>query len=104
MVPQDLPQTYHTETKLEGEPGNFGKLLVGGAVVGGAHPSAACAQRAMTGVQDTPFQPVPARVRAYAKLYRIYCALHDAFGTRDWNGNLHPVMKRLLEIRAKARR
>ncbi|NLX96752.1 MAG: hypothetical protein GXY83_11295 [Rhodopirellula sp.] len=36
MVPQDLPQTYHTETKLEGEPGNFGKLLVGGAVVGGA--------------------------------------------------------------------
>ena len=30
-------------------------------------------------------------------------ALHDAFGRSEWNGSLHPVMKRLLEIRSRAR-
>ncbi len=74
-----------------------------GAVVGGAHPSVACAQRAMTGVQDTPFKPVPARVRAYAKLYRIYCALHDAFGLPGHATDLSGLMPELIALRQAAR-
>jgi L-ribulokinase len=32
-------------------------------------------------------------------MYNIYRKLHDAFGTRDWHGQLDDVMKRLLEMR-----
>jgi len=30
--------------------------------------------------------------------------LHDAFGTRDWTGNLYDVMKTLLDIRNQVRK
>jgi hypothetical protein len=30
--------------------------------------------------------------------------LHDAFGTKDWNGNLFGVMKQLIDIRNRVRK
>ena len=76
---------------------------IAGAVVAGAHKSYADAQRAMTGVKKQVFTPNPRAHTVYCELYPLYRKLHDAFGTREWNGNLYDVMKRLLEIRQKAR-
>ncbi|HUD83325.1 MAG TPA: ribulokinase [Candidatus Saccharimonadales bacterium] len=76
---------------------------IAGAVVAGAHPNYPTAQKAMTGVKKKAFIPNPRAHAVYKELYALYHKLHDAFGTREWNGNLHDVMKRLLEIRAKAR-
>jgi L-ribulokinase len=76
---------------------------IAGAVVAGAHPNYPAAQKAMTGVKKRVFIPDPRAHAVYKELYELYRKLHDAFGTREWNGNLHDVMKRLLEIRAVAR-
>jgi len=76
---------------------------IAGAVVAGAHPNYPAAQKAMTGVKKRAFIPNPRAHAVYKELYELYRKLHDAFGTREWNGNLHDVMKRLLEIRAVAR-
>ena len=74
-----------------------------GAVVAGAHPNYPAAQKAMTGVQQRAFTPHAQAHAVYKELYGLYRKLHDAFGTKEWTGNLHEVMKRLLEIRAVAR-
>ncbi len=76
---------------------------VAGAVVGGAHQNYAEAQKAMTGVKKHVFLPNPQAHAVYRELYPLYRTLHDAFGTRTWNGNLHDVMKKLLEIRTRVR-
>jgi L-ribulokinase len=76
---------------------------VAGAVVAGAHKNYAEAQKAMTGVRKRVFLPNPQAHAMYRELYPLYRTLHDAFGAREWNGNLHNVMKKLLEIRARVR-
>ena len=43
------------------------------------------------------------RTRFTASCIRFTATLHDAFGTRDWNGNLYDVMKKLIEIRNRVR-
>ena len=37
-------------------------------------------------------------------LYAIYSMLHDAFGTKAWQGNLYDVMKKLIETRNRIRK
>ncbi|MGC9454152.1 MAG: ribulokinase [Phycisphaerae bacterium] len=76
---------------------------IAAAVAAGAHPDFPTAQRAMTGLKDRVYQPDPAAAAVYERLYALYKQLHDAFGTRDWNGNLHNVMKDLMDIRSDAR-
>jgi len=76
---------------------------IAGAVVAGVHPDFAAAQKAMTGLKPRGFQPNPEAHAVYRELYALYRKLHDAFGTREWAGNLHDVMKSLLEIRNRAR-
>ncbi len=80
---------------------------IAGAVVAGvkADGYANCqqAQKAMTGVKPKVFRANPKSRAVYKKLYALYSDLHDAFGTRQWRGNLHHVMKELLAIRGKAR-
>lgn len=76
---------------------------IAGAVVAGAHPDYAAAQQAMTGLKPRVFRPNPKAHGVYQRLYPLYRKLHDAFGTRDWSGNLFDVMKGLLEIRGKVR-
>jgi L-ribulokinase len=77
---------------------------VAGAVVAGAHPTFAAAQRAMTGLKPRDYKPSAAAHKVYRELYPLYRKLHDAFGTAEWQGNLHDVMKALIEIRTRARR
>lgn len=76
---------------------------VAAAVVAGAHRDFAAAQKAMTGLKPVVYKPDPKAQAVYRELYKLYRTLHDAFGTREWSGNLHGVMKKLIEIRAQAR-
>jgi L-ribulokinase len=77
---------------------------IAGAVVAGVHKDFGAAQKAMTGLKGRVFKPEPAAHAVYRELFGIYKTLHDAFGTRQWQGNLHGVMKRLIEIRNRARK
>ena len=77
---------------------------IAGAVVAGAHKNYGAAQKAMTGLKPRVFKPDPKAHAVYKELYTLYRQIHDAFGTKTWNGNLHSVMKRLIEIRGKARK
>ncbi len=74
-----------------------------GAVVGGAYRTAEEAQAKMVAYKDRVYVPDPASAAVYARLFVLYEALHDAFGTRDWSGNLAHVMKDLIAIREEAR-
>jgi L-ribulokinase len=77
---------------------------IAGAVVADAHRDFASAQKAMTGLRTKTYQPQPKAHAVYRQLYALYKTLHDAFGTREWNGNLFEVMKKLIEIRAQTRK
>ncbi len=77
---------------------------IAGAVVAGTHGNFALAQKAMTGLKSKSYQPDPQAHLVYRELYALYKTLHDAFGTREWSGNLYDVMKKLIEIRSRARR
>jgi L-ribulokinase len=77
---------------------------VAGAVVAGVHPDFASAQKAMTGLKPKIYEPDPQAHEVYRELYALYRTLHDAFGTREWNGNLYGVMKQLIDIRNRVRK
>ncbi len=77
---------------------------IAGAVVAGAYPNCEAAQRKMTGLKPRGFKPNPAAHAVYRELYALYKKLHDAFGTKDWSGNLHDVMKQLIVIRSRMRK
>ena len=85
----------------------LGAAIAGAVVAGrkaGGYPSIPAAQKVMTGLKPKVYRP-SARARAtYRDLYPLYKKLHDAFGTADWQGSLYDVMKRLLDIRRKARK
>jgi L-ribulokinase len=76
---------------------------IAAAVVAGAHKDFAGAQKKMTGLKPRFFKPNAKAHETYKRLYVLYRKLHDAFGTREWNGNLFDVMKKLIEIRGRAR-
>ena len=76
---------------------------IAGAVVAGIYGDCEAAQKAMTGLKPKIFKPGRKAHAVYQELYPLYRALHDAFGLKEGGGNLYPVMKRLLEIRARAR-
>ncbi|MGB9835130.1 MAG: ribulokinase [Candidatus Saccharicenans sp.] len=80
----------------------LGSAMAGAVVAGrtaGGHDTFEEAQAAMCGVKPKTFKPRPEYHQVYRELYRLYRELHDAFGTRIWQGNLYHVMKDLLEIR-----
>ena len=77
---------------------------IAASVVAGAHKDFATAQKKMTGLKSKIYKPNPKAHAVYKELYAIYKQLHDAFGTKEWNGNLHGVMKKLIEIRNEARK
>ncbi|MED5259730.1 MAG: ribulokinase, partial [Verrucomicrobiota bacterium] len=53
--------------------------------------------------RDAIYLPNDDAVEVYKKLFSLYKDLHDAFGTREWNGNLSRVMKELIDIREDQR-
>jgi L-ribulokinase len=65
-----------------------------GAVAGGAFANVFAAAERLGRVEDRPYDPSPASVTVYEKLYNEYKTLHDYFG-RGGNG----VMKRLRAIK-----
>jgi L-ribulokinase len=74
-----------------------------GAVAGGAYANVPAAQKAMTGTKPTVYRPRKAAAETYAELYRLYLALHDAFGTTDDKNSLDKVMKDLIALRSRIR-
>lgn len=84
----------------------LGAAMAGAVVAGsqsGGHADFAAAAKAMTGVQDKVFQPIPANRRIYDRLFELYRKLHDAFGVRDASVDLFDVMKALLNLRDEVR-
>ncbi len=77
---------------------------IAAAVVAGAHKDFATAQKKMTGLKPKVYKPNPKAHAIYKELYALYKQLHDAFGTKNWNGNLSGVMKKLIEIRSRVRK
>ncbi|MEE2877153.1 MAG: ribulokinase [Candidatus Neomarinimicrobiota bacterium] len=73
-----------------------------GAIVAGEFADVSSAQAAMTGTKRT-YEPDSKNHAVYSKLYALYSQAHDAFGTPDWSGKMHNVMKHLLEIRDSQR-
>lgn len=85
----------------------LGAAIAGAVVAGkkaGGHDRFADAQKAMTGLKPRIFKPSPEAHAVYKDLYSLYRKLHDAFGTETWSGNLHDVMKRLIQIRDRVRK
>jgi L-ribulokinase len=84
----------------------LGAAIFGAVAAGkdrGGFATAAEAQDVMTAVRTT-YQPDPERHATYVRMYALYSQLHDAFGTREWSGGLHNVMKDLLTLRDQVRR
>lgn len=77
---------------------------IAGAVVAGAYRDYPEAQRRMTGLKSKVYRPNARAHAVYRELYDIYRKLHDALGTKEWSGNLHDVMKRLIDLRSRVRR
>jgi L-ribulokinase len=75
-----------------------------GAVVGRAHPDYDAAGQAMSAIKPRVFQPNHSAHEVYRRLFPLYSRLHDAFGASAWHGNLHEVMKQLIDIRDRARK
>ena len=75
-----------------------------GAVAGRAHPNYASARKAMSAIKPRVFQPNLPGHEVYRQLFRLYGRLHDAFGVSAWRGNVHDVMKQLIDIRDRARK
>jgi len=75
-----------------------------GAVAAGEYATVEDAQVNMTGIKDTVFEPNPESAATYARLYKIYRTLHDAFGANEFSGSLAHVMKDLIGIREEVRK
>lgn len=77
---------------------------IAGAVAAGVYRDFPSAQHRMTGLKARVFKPSAKAHAVYRDLYALYRQVHDAFGTAEGSGGLHGVMKKLLEIRAQARK
>lgn len=69
----------------------------------GGYDSIEEAQKSMTSIVKE-YQPIEENNKSYKKLYSLYSQMHDAFGTKEWSGNMFNVMKDLIDIRNKVRR
>lgn len=74
-----------------------------GAVVGGAYRTTLAAQKKMTSIKPHVFKPIRKNVAVYARLYKLYMQLHDAFGGVK-QVDLSKLMKDLIAIRKEARK
>ncbi len=84
----------------------LGAAMFGAVVAGkeaGGYERVEDAQAAMAGLKKTVYEPDPEARKVYDRLFRLYRQLHDAFGTKEWRGNMLNVMKDLLEIRDEVR-
>jgi len=111
-IPEKSPLTMQIYADVTGRPMKVSRsaqtcalgAAIAGAVVAGAYENFASAEKAMTGLKAKIYRPDPKGHEVYRELYALYKILHDAFGTREWYGNLHDVMKRLIDIRNRVRK
>jgi len=85
----------------------LGAAIAGAVVAGkehGGYMRFSEAQRAMCGVKEESFRPNRKNHQVYEELYRLYLQLHDAFGKKEWSGQMYNVMKDLLAIRDRQRK
>jgi L-ribulokinase len=85
----------------------LGAAMAGAVVAGkkaGGHSGYRAAQKAMSGLKPKVYLPNRQAQAVYAELYALYKQLHDGFGTAEWQGTMHNVMKDLLAIRARVRK
>jgi L-ribulokinase len=76
---------------------------VSAAVLAGAHPDFATAQRKMTSIEKKQYRPIAANQKTYDQLYALYRQVHDSFGGLNKSADLSRVMKDLLAIKDSAR-
>lgn len=57
------------------------------------------AVRAMTGTFPRKFRPIPAHVKTYNELFKLYQTIHDGFGRSGARRDYSAIMKTLLTIR-----
>ncbi len=84
----------------------LGAAMAGAVVAGkkaGGHAGYRAAQKAMSGLKAKVYRPDRKAHLVYRELYALYKQLHDAFGTEQWQGGLHNVMKQLIDIRTRVR-
>ncbi len=72
---------------------------VSAAVLAGAHPDFATAQRKMTSLKQVSYRPRAAARKTYDQLYALYRQLHDSFGGLNKSADLSRVMKDLLALK-----
>lgn len=72
---------------------------ISAAVLAGAHPNFAAAEKAMTSVAPKSYRPNPKARKTYDRLYALYRQVHDAFGGRNKSADLSRVMKDLLALK-----
>ena len=77
---------------------------VSAAVLAGAHPDFAAAQKAMTSIKPKQYRPNAAAKKTYQELYTLYRQLHDSFGGLNKSADLSHVMKDLLAIKETRKR
>ena len=80
----------------------LGAAIAGAVVAGkdaGGYADVPSAQKAMCGVKERSFKPIPENHEVYKQLYRLYKQLHDAFGLESFSGKMANVMKDLLNIK-----
>jgi len=85
----------------------LGAAMAGAVVAGkkaGGHSGFRAAQKAMSGLKPKVYRPDRKANAVYTELYALYRQLHDAFGTAQWKGSVHNVMKDLLAIRTRVRK
>ncbi len=73
---------------------------VSAAVLAGAHPDFATAQKKMTRLKKVAYKPKAANRKIYDQLFALYRQLHDSFGGVNKSADLSRVMKDLLAIKA----
>jgi L-ribulokinase len=74
---------------------------VSAAVLAGAHPDFATAQKAMTSIKPKQYRPDAAAQKTYGELYALYRQLHDSFGGLNKSADLSRVMKNLLALKER---
>ncbi|HVW22042.1 MAG TPA: ribulokinase [Opitutaceae bacterium] len=72
---------------------------ISAAVLAGAHPDFARAQKAMAHLKRVKYTPKAANRKAYDRIYAEYRRLHDAFGGRTTAADLSRTMKELLVLK-----
>ena len=100
-----MPLTDH-EDLLSAQTPALGAAMFAAVAAGpenGGYANVEAAQAAMGGLKERQFEPIPANVKTYEKLFGMYKQLHDIFGTKDYSANLYHIMKDLLDLRDAVR-